>query len=107
MSSDSTHPPLATFAIVTDTHFAVSADGQGEHLYTKLAKQTLAEVQAAGVDFIVHLGDVLNHFPSSPQWPAAVKLAREQFAASRTPIYAVPGNHDSLAMVPPLVRCPR
>ncbi len=87
-------PPLATFAVVTDTHFAVSADGQGEHIYTKLAKQTLAEVQAAGVDFIIHLGDVLNHFPSSPQWSAAVKLAREQIAASRTPIYAVPGNHD-------------
>ena len=87
-------PPLATFAIVTDTHFAAPADGQGEHIYTRLAKQTLAEVQAAGADFVIHLGDVLNHFPTSPQWPAAVKLAREQFAASRAPVYAVPGNHD-------------
>ncbi|MCX6910931.1 MAG: metallophosphoesterase [Verrucomicrobia bacterium] len=87
-------PPLATFAVVTDTHFGFPADGQGEHIYTKLAKQTLAEVQAAGPDFIIHLGDILNHFPNDPQWPAAVKLTREQFAASRVPIFAVPGNHD-------------
>ncbi|MCX6908447.1 MAG: metallophosphoesterase [Verrucomicrobia bacterium] len=87
-------PPLATFAVVTDTHFGLPADGQGEHIYTKLAKQTLAEMQTSGVDFIIHLGDILNHFPTDPQWPVAVKLAREQFAASRAPIYAVPGNHD-------------
>ncbi|MFA6563283.1 MAG: metallophosphoesterase [Verrucomicrobiia bacterium] len=87
-------PPLATFAVVTDTHFGLPDDGQGEHIYTKLAKQTLAEVQAAGVDFSIHLGDILNHFPTDPQWPAAVKLAREQLGASRAPIYAVPGNHD-------------
>jgi len=87
-------PPLATFAVVTDTHFGFPTDGQGEHIYTKLAKQTLAEVQAAGPDFIVHLGDILNHFPTDPQWPAAAKLAREQLGGSRAPIFAVPGNHD-------------
>ncbi|MFZ2642073.1 MAG: metallophosphoesterase [Verrucomicrobiia bacterium] len=87
-------PPLATFAVVSDTHFGFPADGQGEHIYTKLAKQTLAEVQAAGVDFIIHLGDILNHFPTDPQWPAAVKLSREQLAASRAPVFVVPGNHD-------------
>jgi predicted phosphodiesterase len=86
-------PPLATFAIVTDTHFNAPDDG-GEHIFTQRAKQTLAEAQAAGADFIVHLGDILNHFPTDPRWPAAVKLAREQFAASRMPVYAVPGNHD-------------
>lgn len=87
-------PPLATFAVVTDTHFGFPADGQGEHIYTKLARQTLAEVQAAAPDFIIHLGDILNHFPTDPQWAAAVKLTRKQFAASRVPIFTVPGNHD-------------
>ncbi len=87
-------PPLATFAVVSDTHFGLPADGQGEHVYTKLATQTLAEVQAAGVDFIIHLGDIINHFPTEPQWPAAVKLARERLAAAPAPVFAVPGNHD-------------
>ena len=87
-------PPLATFAVITDTHFGLPADGHGEHIYTKLAKQTLADVQAVGADFIIHLGDVLNHFPTDPQWPAAARLARAQFEASRAPVFAVPGNHD-------------
>jgi predicted phosphodiesterase len=87
-------PPLATFAVVTDTHFGFPADGPGEHIYTKLAKQTLAEVQAAAPDFIIHLGDILNHYPSDPLWPAAAKLAREQLGGGRAPVYAVPGNHD-------------
>jgi predicted phosphodiesterase len=87
-------PPLATFAVITDTHFGFPADGQGEHIYTTLARQTLAEVQAAAPDFIIHLGDILNHYPSDPQWAAAAKLAREQLGASRAPVFAVPGNHD-------------
>jgi len=86
--------PLATFAVVTDTHFALTADGQPGHPYLAPARQTMAEVQAAGVDFAIHLGDLVNSFPGDPQFAAAVRLARHQLASSRTPIYAVPGNHD-------------
>lgn len=91
---DAVRKPLATFAVVTDTHFAVRPDGKGEHPYLAPALQTINDVQAAGADFIVHLGDIINSFPTASQFPAEVKLAREQLAASRTKIYTVPGNHD-------------
>lgn len=86
--------PLATFAVVTDTHFALTADGRPGHPYLAPAQQTMAEVQAAGAEFVVHLGDLVNSFPGDPQFAAEVRLARGQLAALRTPIYAVPGNHD-------------
>ena len=86
--------PLATFAVITDTHFALTADGHAGHPYLAKAKETMTEMQAAGTEFAIHLGDLVNSFPGDPQFAAEVRLARGQLAASRMPIYAVPGNHD-------------
>ncbi len=86
--------PLATFAVITDTHYAVNPDGNGDHPYAAPLRQTMADVQAAGADFIIHLGDLVNSFPSAPEHAAEVKLARDGLGASRMPIYAVPGNQD-------------
>ncbi len=86
--------PLATFAVITDTHYAVGADGRAPHPYLARATETMAEMQAAGAEFALHLGDLVNSFPGDPRFAAEVRLARAQLAASRMPIYAVPGNHD-------------
>ncbi len=68
LDSSFVRPPLATFAVVTDTHFDIPVEGNGEHDFTRWAKQALADVQAAGVDFVIHLGDVLN-FPPARSGP--------------------------------------
>ncbi|MBM3888504.1 MAG: hypothetical protein FJ388_05185 [Verrucomicrobia bacterium] len=86
--------PLATFAVITDTHYALPAEGAGEHPYLARVRETMADVKSAGADFIIHLGDVVNSFPGAPQFRAEVALAREQLIALGTPVYAVPGNHD-------------
>lgn len=99
---------LVSIGLCADTHYwpqgqdYVTADGslqlQGSthHLLATL----LAELQNARLDLVLHLGDLTCGGGTYEMQPAAFVAAVEDtyriYQAMQVPVYALPGNHDSL-----------
>lgn len=73
-------------AIISDTHLAAQAADFRQNL-----REAVAWIAAAGVDLVIHLGDVTaNGVIHAAQFAAAAAALGELGA----PLLAVPGNHD-------------
>lgn len=73
-------------AVITDTHLCEVAEA-----FNQNCEAAIAWIDAAGVDLVVHLGDVTADGVNAPENFAT---ARRIFGRLRTPIRYVPGNHD-------------
>ena len=96
-------------AIITDTHYwarrepvytsegALQLQPWSEQILTTL----MAEVQAARVDLILHLGDQVcgggGYAMPDDEYEGALDLMHQRLHSVGVPAYALPGNHDARA----------
>lgn len=88
-----------SFAVIADTHLNPVDDVSTSPWQTNAAanarsRAIVAELNAAGVDFVVHLGDMIHPIPSHPDYPVAAARFHAIFSDLAVPLYVVPGNHD-------------
>jgi predicted phosphodiesterase len=87
------------FVVISDTHFMrVSGDEQVElesrRRQAARAAHAMHEAAAIGADFVVHLGDLVQAFPESPDFDVAMREALSQIAGCGLEPRYVAGNHD-------------
>jgi len=92
--------PMFSFAIVADTHLTrkeglafEEVDGYGSKL-ASLYDDLVARVNAMNPEFVVHLGDITDPVPVSPDLDASVEAFHKASEVFSMPYYMVPGNHD-------------
>jgi 3',5'-cyclic AMP phosphodiesterase CpdA len=92
--------PLFSFAIVADTHLTtkenLSFDGS-DSTGNKLAAMyddLIARVNAMNPEFVVHLGDITDPVPVSPEFGDSAQAFHKASEVFSMPYYLVPGNHD-------------
>ncbi len=98
--SNNTDHPVFSFAIVADTHLtrneSLSFDG-GDTAGNKLAvmyNNLVARVNAMNPEFVVHLGDITDPVPVSPDFNDSAQVFHKASEVFSMPYYLVPGNHD-------------
>ncbi len=99
---------LISIGLCADTHYwpqgqdFVTSEGslQLQGSTPSLLTTLIAELQDAGLDLVLHLGDLTcggGTYAMTPQaFVAAVKDLHRAYQALPLPLYALPGNHDSL-----------
>ena len=91
---------LFSYAVITDTHL-----NQGESecnspfAVNKLAngrmRHVVRDLNQRGLEFVIHLGDLLHPVPAIPHlYAQAAALFNQQISELQHPIYLLPGNHD-------------
>lgn len=90
---------LFKVAIVSDTHVNEKEDFSASPYPANAeanprARHALAQLDACGAAFIVHLGDMINPVPELPSYVDAVRNFHALTRDLATPIHLVPGNHD-------------
>lgn len=99
MSNDSDQP-IFSFAIVADTHLTKNENlsFEGSDAYgSKLAAMyddLIARVNAMNPAFVVHLGDITDPVPVSPEFADSAQAFHKASDILEMPYYLVPGNHD-------------
>ncbi len=99
MNNDNDHP-LFSFAIVADTHLTKKENlsFEGSDAYgSKLAAMydnLIARVNAMNPAFVVHLGDITDPVPVSPEFADSAQAFHKASDIFDMPYYLVPGNHD-------------
>lgn len=88
---DTTGMPLFSFGVITDVHYSTLKPTKGTRHYAASeakVREAVETFEAAGVDFVVSLGDMIDGDIES--------YARIDAELRRlpVPIYAVAGNHD-------------
>ena len=99
MNNASDHA-IFSFAIVADTHLTEEeslsfegSDASGNKL-AALYGDLVARVNAMDPAFIVHLGDITDPVPASPEFSDSAQAFHKASEAFSMPYYLVPGNHD-------------
>ena len=98
---DRRHLPDADceFVVISDTHYMLDV-GDAPLEFESRRKQTaragvaLRLVAALGVDPVVHLGDLVQEYPETPDFDRAVDEALRQIKDSGLAPHYVAGNHD-------------
>ena len=92
--------PVFSFAIVADTHLTRSeilsfegSDASGNRLGA-LYDDLVARVNAMNPAFVVHLGDITDPVPTSPDFNGSAEVFHKASEVFSMPYYLVPGNHD-------------
>ncbi len=96
-----------TIAIITDTHYwprsepVYTSEGalQLQPWSEQILATLLAEVKAAQVDLVLHLGDQVcgggGYAMPEEEYEAALEEMHRQLHSIGAPTYALPGNHDA------------
>ena len=99
MSND-TDDPIFSFAIVADSHLTTketlsfdSGDAYGSKL-AAMYDDLIARVNAMNPEFVVHLGDITDPVPVSPEFGDSAQIFHKASEVFSMPYYLVPGNHD-------------
>lgn len=100
-------PAATVIALVTDTHFwqrpqpVITADGalQLQPWSEQLLALLIAELTAAQVDLVLHLGDQTcgggSYAMPPDEFVATLHYIRDRFQTLDAPVMALPGNHDA------------
>ena len=87
------------FAVLSDTHYMLDP-GDAPLEFESRRKQSqrtgvaLGLAASFGADFAVHLGDLVQEYPDTPDFERALDEALVQLAASGLAPHLVAGNHD-------------
>ncbi|MGH2460414.1 MAG: metallophosphoesterase family protein [Chloroflexota bacterium] len=92
-------PALVEFVVIADTHYMVDPGGQAVEFesrrrQTQRAGYALELAASIGAPFAIHLGDLVQEFPGSPNFVRAMAEAREQIRRTGMRVYQVAGNHE-------------
>lgn len=98
---DKTHLPQALFefVVISDTHYMLDMGNQplefeSRRKQTQRSEIALAQVAALNPLFVIHLGDLVQEYPETPDFEQAVTEARAQLKRCGVSPYFVAGNHD-------------
>lgn len=87
------------FIVLADTHYVLPEKANSGEFATRrfqTARIGTALRLAERIDpsFVLHLGDMVQEFPGTTDFPEALRQAKEQLDASGLHIHHVAGNHD-------------
>ncbi len=101
ISFDKTHLPPAQFecVVIADTHYMVDVgdrplEFESRRVQTQRAGIALQQVSDIGADFVIHMGDLVQEYPETPDFKRAMLEARDQIRACNISPHYVAGNHD-------------
>ena len=99
MSNDCDQP-VFSFAIIADTHLTKEetlsfegSDASGDKLAV-MYDDLVVRVNALSPAFVVHLGDITDPVPVSPEFGDSAQAFHKASEVFSMPYYLVPGNHD-------------
>ena len=89
---------MFSFIVLGDTHLAAEAAPSDTYWWNRILvsrsreilRDAVAQINACGVDFAVHCGDLTNDGRAS-----SFRVASEILSELVPPLYIVPGNHDT------------
>ncbi|MDE2832457.1 MAG: metallophosphoesterase [Gemmatimonadota bacterium] len=98
---DKTHLPPAQFeyVVIADTHYMIDVgdrplEFESRRVQTQRAGIALQQVSDIGADFVIHMGDLVQEYPGTPDFKRAMFEARDQIRACNISPHYVAGNHD-------------
>jgi hypothetical protein len=98
---DKTHlmPAEFEFVVLSDTHYMRDAadrplEFESRRKQTARAEVALQYVAALCPDFVIHLGDLVQEYPGTPDFEPAMDEARAQIERCGLKPFWVAGNHD-------------
>lgn len=101
ISFDKTHLPPAQFecVVIADTHYMIDVgdrplEFESRRVQTQRAGIALQQVSDIGADFVIHMGDLVQEYPETPDFKRAMLEARDQIHACNISLHYVAGNHD-------------
>ena len=91
--------PLYEFVVMADTHYVLpekSNSGEFETRRYQTARIGEAIELARHLDptFIIHLGDLVQEFPGTSDYPESLRQAMDQLESGGMTIHHAAGNHD-------------
>lgn len=93
-------PPAQTeFVVITDTHHMIDPgdrplEFESRRKQTHRSEAALAAVRDLAPDFAVHLGDLVQEYPETPDFPRALGEALDRIASIGVDVHHCAGNHD-------------
>ena len=98
---DKTHLPPAQFecVVIADTHYMIDVgdrplEFESRRVQTQRADIALQQVSDIEADFVIHMGDLVQEYPETPDFKRAMVEARDQIRACNISPHYVAGNHD-------------
>lgn len=98
---DKSHLPPAQFecVVIADTHYMLDAgeralEFESRRVQTRRIAVALQQVAAVRADFVIHMGDLVQEYPETPNFKRAMAEARDQLRAYKIYPHHVAGNHD-------------
>lgn len=91
--------PLFEFVVLADTHYVLpekanSGEFETRRFQTARIGQALQLARELEPRFVLHLGDLVQEFPGTTDFPESLRQAKEQLDAAGLEMYHAPGNHD-------------
>lgn len=92
-------PAPLEFVVLADTHYVLPEKANSGEFATRRFQTARIDValrlaQALEPRFVLHLGDMVQEFPGTNDFPEALRQAKEQLDSSGLRLYHVAGNHD-------------
>ena len=98
---DKTHLPPVQFecVVIADTHYMMDVgdhplEFESRRVQTQRAGTALQQVAAIEADFVIHMGDLVQEYPETPDFKRAMSEAHDQIRACNISPHYVAGNHD-------------
>ena len=98
---DKTHLPPAQFecVVIADTHYMIDVgdrplEFESRRVQTQRAGTALQQAADIGANFVIHMGDLVQEYPETPDFKRAMLEARDQIHACNISPHYVAGNHD-------------
>ncbi|MCD6381213.1 MAG: exonuclease SbcCD subunit D [Candidatus Odinarchaeota archaeon] len=94
------------FAHISDTHLGYRQfnENDREMDFYKAFEESVEKMIREKVDFVVHSGDLFEHYRTNPRAFMVVINALEKLKGAEIPVYSIAGNHDIIlrrGMTPP------
>ncbi len=87
------------FAVIADTHYMIDPgdrplEFESRRLQTRRSKAALALLHELNADAVIHMGDLVQEYPETPDFPQAMDEALQQIDEIGLLLHHCAGNHD-------------
>ena len=92
-------PPLYEFVVMADTHYVLpekanSGEFETRRFQTARIGEAIELARRLEPAFIIHLGDLVQEFPGTPDFAESLRQAKDQLESGGMTIHHAAGNHD-------------